>query len=62
MDTEMQTWNHVLIILSTIWLVLVISISIYFWVKVMPGIRELRKTVEGERMLVKALFPPRFHK
>jgi hypothetical protein len=62
MENDLQAWNHVLVIIATVWLVLVVGFGIYFWIRVMPGIRELRKTVEGERLLVKALFPPRFHK
>lgn len=44
------------------WVLLVLGFTIYFVIKILPGIRELRETPGGQRELIKVMFPPRFHK
>lgn len=57
----MEPWWYCLLAIAAIsWIVLVVGFGIYFWFRVMPSIRELRKTTEGELALSKLIYPPRF--
>lgn len=55
---------------ATIWLLglgvfvllFFIGIGIYIWFALMPSIRDMRQTPEGQRKIIKAVFPPRFHR
>jgi len=55
-----ETWDIALIVIFAIWLTFIVGFAIYFWLRVMPSIRELRKTVEGQIVLTKLIYPPRF--
>jgi uncharacterized membrane protein len=55
---------------TTIWLLGIglfvllffIGVGIYIWFALMPSIRDMRKTSVGQRQVLKAVFPPRFHR
>jgi hypothetical protein len=61
-NDSMESVALVVCVVATLWLVSVLSFLIYFWVKVMPVIRELQKTAEGQLTLSKLVFPPRFRR
>ena len=52
----------IICIVATVWLVFVVAFLIYFWVKVMPVVRQLQETTEGQLTLSKLMFPPRFRR
>jgi hypothetical protein len=44
------------------WILSVVSIVILYFVRIRPLIQKLKETDAGRRALIKAMFPPRFHK
>lgn len=52
----------VLLVVAIVWLIVVLGFAIYFIIRVLPDIRRLRETPGGQHDLIKALFPPRFHR
>ena len=59
-NEPMNTWFCIMTIAAVLWVVLVIGVGLHIWLRVMPAVRELRKTKEGQAALVKLVFPPRF--
>lgn len=49
-------------IIILVWVVSVASFVLYFWFRVMPVVRQLRETTEGQLTLSKLMFPPRFRR
>ena len=58
----MNTIGIVTLALVGLWAVFVAIAGVYAWFKVMPVVRVLRKTPEGQKKITKAVFPPRFHR
>lgn len=57
-----ELWSIIMCVAFSFWLVVTIGFALWFWFRMMPVVRELRKTSEGQRMLIKLIFPPRFRR
>jgi hypothetical protein len=57
-----DSWSLVLLVVVVIWLLSILSFSIYFWLRVMPLLKQLREEPDGNVQLVKIFFPPKFHR
>lgn len=49
-------------IIILVWVVSVATFALYFWFRVMPVVRQLQETTEGQLTLAKLVFPPRFRR
>jgi hypothetical protein len=56
----MENIALVVCVVAIIWLLLVIGFGLYFWFRIMPLVRLMKKTAQGQHELVKIMFPPRF--
>lgn len=61
-NVHMEKMVFVICVVASVWLVLVVSFGLYFWIRVMPVIRQMRDTPEGQVALTKLMFPPRFRR
>jgi hypothetical protein len=58
----MDTVATVMCVVALVWVVMVVSFAIYFWLRIMPVIRMMQETTEGQLALSKLMFPPRFRR
>jgi uncharacterized protein YpmB len=58
----MENIALVICIVAVVWLVLVVSFLVYFWLRIMPVVRQMQETVEGQLALARLMFPPRFRR
>jgi hypothetical protein len=53
-------WITVALLLA--WVLSVVAVAVFYWIRLRPVIKKLQETDEGRRVLIKTMFPPRFHK
>jgi uncharacterized membrane protein len=58
----MEATSVWLLVIGILVLLFFIGIGIYIWFALMPSIRDMRQTPEGQLKIIKAVFPPRFHR
>ena len=52
----------VVLIIFGVWLLLVTSVAIYFYFRLLPLIKQLRKVRGGDITVTKIMFPPKFYR
>jgi hypothetical protein len=57
---DMGFWYIVLCVAAIVWLLFVIGFVLYFYIRLMPAIREIKKTSAGQQAINKLMYPPRF--
>lgn len=58
----METIYLITFVALGLWVVFVVIAGLYIWFRIMPIVRVLRETPEGKKQVIKAAFPPRFHR
>ena len=52
---------YILLGVTGLLVVVLVLAVLYFWFKVMPSIRDMRQSPEGQKQVLNAFFPPRFY-